>query len=118
MHTFWKSDPYLTSAFTGDADALHPQWVVVDLGAPSDVNAIKIRWADPYATQYRIEYWQGDDPMGDPSGGAWSVLPNGSVERGRGGDVHAASWQGDDPSAVSAPPHDRLLEHVRHSRLD
>src|SRR5579863_9900243 len=29
--TYWKSNPYLTSKFTGESDALHPQWVVIDL---------------------------------------------------------------------------------------
>src|SRR6476620_7447105 len=29
--TYWKSNPYLTSKFTGESDTLHPQWVVVDL---------------------------------------------------------------------------------------
>ncbi len=29
--TYWKSNPYLTSKFTGESDLLHPQWVVVDL---------------------------------------------------------------------------------------
>ena len=24
--SYWKSHPYLTSRFTGEADALHPQW--------------------------------------------------------------------------------------------
>src|SRR5579864_8656566 len=24
--TYWKSNPYLTSKFTGESDALHPQW--------------------------------------------------------------------------------------------
>jgi hypothetical protein len=25
--TYWKSNPYLTEAFTGEDDSLHPQWV-------------------------------------------------------------------------------------------
>ena len=29
--TFWKSNPYLAKAFTGEDDALHPQWIIVDL---------------------------------------------------------------------------------------
>ena len=29
--TYWKSNPYLTSKFTKESDALHPQWVIVDL---------------------------------------------------------------------------------------
>ncbi|HSS95525.1 MAG TPA: hypothetical protein VLK33_00765, partial [Terriglobales bacterium] len=27
--TYWKSDPYLTSKFTGESDAEHPQWAVI-----------------------------------------------------------------------------------------
>ena len=32
--TYWKSNPYLTSRFTGESDALHPQWVIVDFSTP------------------------------------------------------------------------------------
>jgi len=64
--TYWKSDPYLTHAFTGEPDDLHPQWVVIDLEQPRAVNAIEIAWANPYATDYSIAYWTGDDAIGDP----------------------------------------------------
>ena len=55
--TYWKSNPYLTSKFTGESDAMHRQWVVVDLQAEKPVNAILIVWASPYATAYQVEYW-------------------------------------------------------------
>ena len=48
--SYWKSNPYLTKAYTGEDDSLHPQWVMIDLGAKMDINAIKIAWANPYAT--------------------------------------------------------------------
>jgi hypothetical protein len=73
--TYWKSNPYLTSAFTHESDALHPQWVVVDLGIPRNVNAVRIAWGDPYATSYSVDYWTGDDPIGDPGHGAWQRFP-------------------------------------------
>ncbi|HMD54362.1 MAG TPA: glycosyl hydrolase family 5, partial [Phycisphaerae bacterium] len=38
--SFWKSNPYLTSHFTSESDALHPQWVVVDLGSEKPINGI------------------------------------------------------------------------------
>ena len=44
-NSYWKSNPYLTKKFTGEEDALHPQWVMIDLGAKVDVNAIRIAWA-------------------------------------------------------------------------
>src|ERR1051326_647582 len=31
VQSYWKSNPSLTSKFTGERDALHPQWVVMDL---------------------------------------------------------------------------------------
>jgi hypothetical protein len=61
--SFWKSNPYLDSHFTGEAGDAHPQWVIIDLGAPKPINAIRIHWGVPYAEQYRVEYWSGDDPM-------------------------------------------------------
>src|SRR5271170_3895238 len=57
--SYWKSNPYLTSKFTGERDALHPQWVVVDLQTEKAVNAIRIAWKTPYATTYQVEYWVG-----------------------------------------------------------
>ncbi len=69
--SYWKSNPYLTSRFTGESDALHPQWVVVDLQSEKQINAIRIQWANPYATTYFIEYWAGKDPLdwdGGPKG--------------------------------------------------
>jgi hypothetical protein len=62
-NSFWKTNPYLDSHFTGESEDAHPQWVVIDLGASKLVNAIRIHWGTPYATRYRIDYWPGDDPM-------------------------------------------------------
>src|SRR5438093_4283436 len=61
--SFWKSNPYLDSHFTGEPEDAHPQWVVIDLGAPKPVNAIRIHWGAPYARQYRVEYGPDGDPM-------------------------------------------------------
>src|ERR1700691_3950078 len=36
--SYWKSNPYLTRHFTGEDDALLPQWVIVDLGSMQNVN--------------------------------------------------------------------------------
>src|ERR1700756_3136487 len=59
VKTYWKSNPYLTSKFTGEDDSLHPQWVVINLEKPEAVNAIRIAWAEPYARVYQVQYWVG-----------------------------------------------------------
>jgi len=86
--SFWKSNPYLDSHFTGEPGDAHPQWVVIDLSATKPVNSIRIHWGAPFAQQYRVEYWTGEDPMhlhGDRKD-AWRPFPNGAVNRGAGGD--------------------------------
>jgi hypothetical protein len=83
--TYWKSNPYLTSHFTGEDDSLHPQWVVIDLGTRQGVNALRVDWADPYAQTYEVQYWTGANAMDQPTQGAWNTFPNGIVSDGHGG---------------------------------
>jgi hypothetical protein len=87
--TYWKSNPYLTSKFTGESDALHPQWVVVDLKSEKTVNAVRIAWAAPYARTYRIEYWIGKDALDFDRGpqGEWKTFPSGTLTNASGGPV-------------------------------
>ncbi|HTS34326.1 MAG TPA: discoidin domain-containing protein [Candidatus Solibacter sp.] len=93
--SYWKSNPYLTSKFTHESDALHPQWVVVDLRTPQPVNAIQIAWKDPYAVAYQVEYWEGSngnarDALDFDRGpdGTWKVFPNGALKNAKGGTVN------------------------------
>lgn len=90
LSTFWKSNPYLTQAYTGDPDSAHPQWVLFDLGAAKTVNAARIDWTNPYAVSYAVQYWTGDDPIYDPAHGAWVSFPAGTVTSGAGGTVTLA----------------------------
>jgi hypothetical protein len=102
--TFWKSNPYLTEAFTHEDDSLHPQWIIVDLSEYYDVNAIRINWCEPSAHEYEVQYWVGADPMNweepamDTTGqggnynpvsnqvmGNWIRFPKGAVHEGKGG---------------------------------
>jgi F5/8 type C domain len=84
--TYWKSNPYLASKFTGESDALHPAWIVVDFGTPQSIDAIKIAWADPYATKFLVQYWSGgDNPMDRPLAGVWNTFPLGEISNGKGG---------------------------------
>ena len=89
--TFWKSNPYLDRHFTGEDNARHPQWVVVNLGRRRPVDRVQIDWATPYATQYRVEYWRGTDD-GDPDSlsdtyeeGHWRRFEFGDIDHGTGG---------------------------------
>ena len=86
--TFWKSNPYLDPHFTGEPESAHPQWIVVDLGQATAVDAIRIKWALPYATHYQVQYWTGEDPMHlhiDPPG-TWAAFEHGEVNDSAGGD--------------------------------
>ena len=85
--SFWKSNPYLTRRFTGEDDALHPQWVVIDLGAVEQVSALRIDWREPYARRYEVQYWTGEHAMDKPTEGKWAAFPQGTIEEGRGGSV-------------------------------
>jgi hypothetical protein len=87
--SYWKSNPYLTSKFTGESDSLHPQWVVIDLEAEKPVNAIRIAWQDPYATSYQVEYWAGKDALDFDRGpqGDWKTFSSGIVRNAKGGTV-------------------------------
>jgi F5/8 type C domain len=85
--TYWKSNPYLTKTFTGEDDALHPQWVMIDLGERVPINAIRILWANPYATRYAVQFWTGTlEPFYDGTmNGTWETFPQGFVTAGKGG---------------------------------
>jgi hypothetical protein len=88
LNTYWKSNPYLTRAFTGEDDSIHPQWVVIDLEQKHDVSAIRIAWAAPYARAYEVEYWTGaGDAMDEQDKGAWNKFEKGIVTDGKGGTV-------------------------------
>jgi hypothetical protein len=84
LNSFWKSNPYLTQRFTGESDALHPQWIVLDLAQPQPVNSIRIAWGEPYATHYLVQYWTGDDPIKSPTRGVWQTFRQGNVSTGKG----------------------------------
>jgi F5/8 type C domain len=96
LKSYWKSNPYLTKAFTGEDDLLHPQWVILDLGSKIDVNAIRITWADPYAKKYAVQFWTGElEPFYDGTAkGTWQTYPLGNITEGKGGTVtlKLVSW--------------------------
>jgi len=87
--TYWKSNPYLTSKFTGESDTLHPQWVIVDLQVEKPVTAVRIMWENPYARSYQVEYWVGTNALDFDGGpkGEWRVFPSGLQKSAQGGTV-------------------------------
>jgi hypothetical protein len=85
--SYWKSNPYLTEAFTGESDSLHPQWVFLDLTAHADVTAIRIAWGEPYARKYAVQYWTGENPIRKPTAGVWQTFPSGGIANGKGGEA-------------------------------
>ncbi len=84
---YWKSNPYLTSKFTGESDSLHPQWVIVDLGVEEPLNAARIQWASPYAKVFQVEYWIGTNALDFDGGpkGEWKTFDSGKITKGAGG---------------------------------
>ena len=83
--SYWKSNPYLTEKFTGESDALHPQWVVLDFSAAQDISAMETAWANLSATRFVIEYWTGkEDAITKQNGSSWVKFPNGGVSGDRG----------------------------------
>jgi len=82
--TYWKSNPYLSKAFTREDDSNNAQWAVVDLASNHEVNAIRISWGEPYARRYRVQYWTGEDPIKQPTAGAWVTFQGGNIDAGRG----------------------------------
>jgi hypothetical protein len=48
---------------------------------------LRIAWADPFARRYTVQYWTGEDPIKQPTKGAWLAFPGGMVTDGAGGTV-------------------------------
>jgi hypothetical protein len=84
-NTYWKSNPYLSETYTGESDSLHPQWVILDLAKPREISAIRIDWAEPYATHFVVQYFTGEDAIRKPTLGVWQAFPGGAIANGKGG---------------------------------
>jgi hypothetical protein len=84
-NSYWKSNPYLSKAFTGEDDSKNPQWIFFDLSGVQNVEAIRIAWADPYARRYAVQFFTGDDPIHLPNKGLWQNFPFGLIADGKGG---------------------------------
>jgi hypothetical protein len=78
--SFWKSNPYLDRRFTGAAES-RPQWIAIDLDEARLIQAASIAWAEPFATHFQVQYWQGEDQW-DPDG-RWVTFRHGDIRSER-----------------------------------
>jgi hypothetical protein len=87
--SFWKSNPYLDEHYTKETNRRNPQWVMIDLGARRKINAIKILWGVPFATNYLVEYGKfvGEEDLSQRLPTKWHVFPRGKIDNGAGGEV-------------------------------
>ncbi len=84
--TYWKSDPYLTHLYTGEPEAANPQWAIVQFLEPHAIDAIRVAWANPYATHYLVQYWTSNaDPVLHEDAGDWRTFARGTVTDAKGG---------------------------------
>ncbi len=116
-NTYWKSNPYLTKAFTGQDDSLHPQWVVIDLAAIQQINAIRIDWADPYARKYLVQYFTGRDPLRHAAQGSWITFSGGDDHQRNRRQRYLDAFEFAGRHAIPAHLDDRVVQHLRHSRF-
>ena len=78
--SFWKSNPYLDWHFTHEDNSLHPQWIVIEFATAKLINAARLLWGIPFATNYEIQYADFDDISDialNPSG-MWQTFPRGA----------------------------------------
>ena len=87
--SFWKSNPYLDRHFTGEDNSLHPQWIVIEFSSEKLINAVRMLWGVPFATNYEIQYAHFDDisDIALNPVGMWRNFPRGVVRKGTGGEL-------------------------------
>ncbi|HEY0349253.1 MAG TPA: discoidin domain-containing protein [Pyrinomonadaceae bacterium] len=87
--TFWKSNPYLDEHFTGEKNSGGPQWLMIDLDNETPVDAIRILWAQPFATNYTVEFGEfvGEEDLSQRLPTEWHPFPHGDIARGAGGNA-------------------------------
>src|SRR5712691_11883292 len=89
VKTFWKSNPYLDEHFTGEKNSTSPQWVMLDLGEPTQIDALRILWAQPFAINYSIEFGEfvGEEDLSQRLPTEWHAFPQGNIVKGTGGNA-------------------------------
>src|SRR5881392_1409506 len=87
--TLWKSNPYLDEHFIGEKNSASPQWLMIDLGEPTPIDAIRILWSQPFATNYSIEFGEfvGEEDLSQRLPTEWHAFPQGNIVQGTGGNA-------------------------------
>lgn len=88
--TFWKSNPYLddgtqASGLQQAGGVRTPQWVMIDLGAVKQINAVRILWAEPFAKSFAVQYGEfvGSEDLSQRLPTEWHTFPAGEVQMSR-----------------------------------
>lgn len=89
VRTFWKSNPYLDEHFTSEKNSASPQWVMIDLEEPKPIDAIRILWSQPFATNYSIEFGEfvGEEDLSQRLPTVWHAFPQAATVKGAGGNA-------------------------------
>jgi hypothetical protein len=110
LKSFWKSNPYLDSHYTSEAEGRHAQWVLIDLGRARPVDALRVAWYAPYARRFAVQWWVGRDAVmlaGNPPG-YWRTFPYASLA----GHTSAPPGHGGVSGHGGVPPgHGGVSEH-------
>ncbi len=87
--SFWKSNPYLDQHFTKLPNPSQPQWILVNLGKLTPINAIRLSWDTPFAINYDVQFgnFQNIDEVAQAPPDQWHTFTNGHVQSGKGGEV-------------------------------
>jgi hypothetical protein len=87
--SFWKSNPYLDAFYTGEDNALNPQWILINFRKDVPIDALRILWSEPYAVDYDVQYWEGEpaEYYKDMLRGRWRMFPKGRITGAAGGDA-------------------------------
>ncbi len=113
-NTYWKSNPYLTRAFTGEDDSVYPQWVIMDLANNQMINAHAHRLGRALRPPLCGAVLDRRRSHQTGHKGTWVAFPGGAVENG-GADCGNQALGRPDAGALYSHLDDRILQHLRHS---
>ncbi len=104
--SFWKSNPYLDAFYTGEDNALYPQWVLINFRKDVPIDGLRILWAEPYAIDYEVQYWEGGpaEYYKDMLRGRWRTFPKGQITGAGGRRCPASAERHSDQNELHSHP--------------